>query len=156
MMTWIKALFLPPTPSGPPHLLRAFRAQDLPLDPSISAHRPGEWRIDSKAAAIFPVHEIAPPPLGSSLLAFRAELRSSGRPPLAWLELSCRFDSDEPPLLARGPQRSLPRKRVWEFHEVTLHLPGHLRPDLIRLNIATGGPGRIWFRNLKLLATNAK
>jgi hypothetical protein len=41
----------------------------------------------------------------------------------------------------------------WARYEITFYLKRGQRPDLIKLNLAVEGVGKVWLRNIELLQT---
>jgi len=68
----------------------------------------------------------------------------------AFLEMWCRFPG-RGEFFSKGLNQVLKGTTEWSSYEIPFRLRKGERPDLIKLNLAVEGKGRIWIRDVELL-----
>lgn len=152
MLSWLRSLFSPPKPAGPPQVLRAFS----PTTPTIARGgvRPeqGGWRIDVSGEQAVRLFEVEQPGAEQCLLTYRAELKVENLAGRAYLEMWCRVPG-RGEFFSKGLQQTVSGTADWARHEIPFYLKAGQKPDLIKLNLAVQGTGTVWLRNVELLKT---
>jgi hypothetical protein len=152
MLKWLKALFRPPTPSGPPQHLRSFTGADTPITrDGVTADASG-WRIDSSGPRVIRLFEVADPGVEKCLLAYRLRMKTENLQNGAYLELWCRFPG-RGEFFSKGFQHRVAGTNEWASYEVPFFLRHGQRPDLLRLNLAVEGAGAIWVKDVEVMQT---
>jgi len=145
----------PPRSIGAPRLIRSFGPGDPTASPSRLPFDNGAWRLDCherESVNLFKIRDIG---VLDRLLTYRAELRSENLVSPACLELLAHIPG-RGELRSKGYHHAFQGDHEWRFFEVSLLVGGPHAPDLLKLNIASEGPGTIWIRNVKLLATEVE
>ncbi len=145
-------MFKRPAPAGPSETLRSFTVFDRTITESGISADEGGWRIDAREAGSVRLFELDELDVEGCLLSYRAELKAADVEGGAYLEMWCRFP-DRGEFFSKGVQQKAKGTTGWSSYEVPFTLKAGERPDLIRLNIAFDGPGRLWVRNIELLRT---
>jgi hypothetical protein len=110
------------------------------------------WVVDTHEPRVVRLFEIADPDVEQCLLTYRANLKSADLDGRAFLEMWCRF-SGKGEFFSKGFNQPLRRTTEWASYEIAFRLKKGQRPDLIKLNLAVEGSGRIWSKDLELLKT---
>ena len=152
MFAWLRALLAPPQPIGPPKLIRTFSLSDLPSERERLKLDAESWRCDCRGKESVSLFKVRNPRVESCLLTFRTELRSENLQEPACLELLAHLPG-RGQIGSKGFHHAFQGNHPWHPFEISLPLRKGDRPDLLKLNIATGGPGTVWIRNVMLLAT---
>lgn len=151
MLSWLKSLFRPPEPSGPPQVLRAFSADEGTLTRGDPVTGEG-WCFQPTAEETIRLFEIPDPGVDSCVLSFRAQLKSDGLAGQAYLEMWCRFPG-RGEFFSKGLHQALSGSTDWTACETLFHLKKGERPDLLRLNVAVTGGGTVRVREVSLQMT---
>ena len=152
MLKWLKSLFSPPKPAGPPQVLRTFSpAKPTITQAGISADQDG-WRIDASGEQTIRLFEVEAPAVEQCLLTYRAELKSEGLKGRAFLEMWCRLPGGGE-FFSKGYQQAVSGTANWAHFEIPFYLKAGQKPDLIKLNVVVEGAGTVWLRNIELLKT---
>jgi hypothetical protein len=152
LLTWLKSLFGNPTPSGPPETIRVFSTSDATLSrDGITALADG-WLVDAKDQQTIRLFELQNPQIEQCLIAYRAKMKGEGLTGRAFLEMWCRLPGSGE-FYSKGVNQPLKGSTDWASYEIPFHLKKGQRPDLIKLNLAVEGTGKIWMKDLELLKT---
>lgn len=152
MFGFLKTLFRPPAPAGPPKTLCAFGAADQPITRD-GVSRDGEaWRFDSREARTVRLFEVPSPGIEQAILTYRARARCADLRGRAYLEMWCRFPGPGE-FFSKGFQQALTGTTDWASCETPFFLKKGQRPDLIKLNLVVEGSGTVWLADIQLLAT---
>ncbi len=152
MLQWLKSVFSPPRPSGPPETIRAFRTTDATVSRGgISVAEDG-WVVDSSEAQTIRLFEVEAPQAKQCLLTYRAKLRTEGLTGRAFLEMWCRFPG-RGEFFSKGLHHAVKGTTDWASCETPFLLKKGQRPDLIKLNLVIEGRGRVGVKDVQLLGT---
>jgi len=152
MLDWLKRLFGAPVPAGPPQTIRAFRSSDQVIArDSVRAERDG-WVIDANEAQTVRLFEVPDPGAEQCMLAYRARMRTEGLTGRAYLEMWCRLPG-RGEFFSKGLHHAVKGTTDWAHYEIPFYLKRGQRPDLLELNLAIEGTGRIWIKDIELLKT---
>ncbi len=152
MLEWIRGLFQPPRPAGPPRTIRRFDASAATITKDVVAAGDGGWLITVGAAQAVRLFEVKDPQVEQCMVAYRAELRSEAVQGQAYLEMWCHFPG-RGEFFSKGFHNALTGTNDWASHEIPFYLKRDERPDLIKLNVTLEGPGKVWIRNVELSYT---
>lgn len=150
MGNWLTNRLLGSRPAAPPAVLRRFYPTDATLssDP-ISVEGDG-WLIDATESQVVRLFEIAAPDAEKCMLTYRATMKSEGLEGRAFLEMWCRFPG-RGEFFSRGLNQVLKGTTEWSSYETPFRLKQGERPDLVKLNLAVEGVGKLWIKDIELL-----
>ncbi len=150
MGNWLRNLLLGSESSVPPTVLRRFRPPEAALSAdSVTVDGDG-WLIETQEPQVVRLFEISDPDAEKCMLTYRAALKSEGLEGRAFLEMWCRF-SGRGDFFSRGLNQVIKGTTGWSSYEVFFRLKKGERPDLVKLNLAVEGKGRIWMKDIELL-----
>jgi len=150
MLTWLKSLFGTPQPAGPPRTIRKFRVGDPTLTRVSIAQ--DAWSIDSGGNETIRLFEIENPDVEQCLLTYRGKMKADGLSGRAYFEMWCRFPG-RGEFFSKGVNQPVSGTTEWTSNEIPFYLKKGERPDLIKLNVAVEGKGKVLVKDLELLAT---
>lgn len=152
MFDWLKALFSPPRPAGPPQSLRKFGPDDETLTrDGVSVEECG-WKITSGASRTVRLFEVAEPGVEQCMLTYRAQLKTENAEKRVFLEMWCRFPG-RGEFFSKGFHHAISGTTDWASCETPFYLKKGERPDLVKLNLVTEGAGTVRVREIELLCT---
>jgi hypothetical protein len=152
MFGFLKTLFGPPTPAGPPKTLCAFGAGDQPITRDGVSRDGDAWQIESREPRTVRLFEVPSPGIEQSIVTYRARARCADLRGRAYLEMWCRFPG-QGEFFSRGLQQAVTGTADWASYETPFFLKKGQRPDLITLNLVVEGSGTVWLADIQLLAT---
>ena len=152
MLSSLRSLFRGPRPAGPPVSVRAFNATDRPITEDAVSVEEGGWRIEAREKGSVRMFEVPEPGVESCVLTYRAQMRSEGVEHGAYLEMWCRLGARSD-FFSKGLRDKLRGTTGWASYEIPFYLKKGQTPDLVKLNVAFEGRGRVWIRDVELLAT---
>ena len=153
MLEWLRNLFTSgPRPAGPSRTIRKFVAGEPTLTGDQITVAQDGWLIDARGDAVIRLFEIPDPQVEQCLLAYRAQMKSDGLSGRAFLEMWCRFPG-RGEFFSKGIQRPISGTTDWSSYQISFYLKKGEQPDLIKLNLAIEGKGKVWIKDLELLAT---
>ena len=82
-------------------------------------------------------------------------MKTEGLEGRAFLEMWCRLPG-RGEFFSKGLQQTVSGTTDWARYEIPFYLKKNQRPDLIKLNLAVEGAGKIWLRNIELTQTPLK
>jgi len=150
MGNWLRNLLLGPESSVPPAVLRRFRPPEATLSAdSVTVDGDG-WLIETQEPQVVRLFEISDPDAEKCMLTYRAALKSEGFEGRAFLEMWCRFPG-RGDFFSKGLNHVIKGTIGWSSYEVFFRLKKGERPDLVKLNLAVEGKGKIWMKDIELL-----
>ncbi len=152
MSDWLRSLIIRPAPTAIPEVVRRFSVGDATLGRDNIAVDGKSWLVDSQEEQIVRLFEVPDPDVERCLLTYRASLKSEGLKGRAFLEMWCRLPG-RGEFFSRGLNQSIKGTTDWTSYEVPFRLKEGQRPDLIKLNLAVEGKGRVWIKDVELLKT---
>jgi hypothetical protein len=152
MLKWLSSLFKVPQPSGPPQTIRTFRATDPTIARSGVSTDQGGWLIDAKERQTYRLFEVEAPSVDQCVITYRAKMKAQNLTGRAFLEMWCRFPG-RGEFFSKGLQHALRGTTEWASYETPFYLKKGQKPDLIKLNVAVEGTGKIWIKDIELLST---
>jgi hypothetical protein len=147
---WLRSRLLGLQPSGMPEVLRRFHPSDATLSGDDIFIEDGAWLVDAREERVVRLFEVAEPRVQGCLLTYRATLKSEGLKGRAYLEMWCRLPG-RGEFFSRGLSQPLKGTTDWTSHEIYFRLKKGDRPDLIKLNLAIEGTGKVWIKEVELL-----
>jgi hypothetical protein len=149
---WLRSRLTGGTPPKMPEVIRRFHAADATLSgDNIEVEGKG-WRVDASEEQVVHLFEIPDPDVSNCLLTYRASLKSEDLTGRAFLEMWCRLPG-RGEFFSRGLNQPLKGTIDWASYEIPFRLKKGQRPDLIKLNLAVEGTGRVWIKDVELLRT---
>jgi hypothetical protein len=149
MFRWIKQLFSPPKPAGPPRIIKQFNGSESILSKDVVVTDQGNWLIDSDKTQTFRLFEVEITDLDNCMLKYRADLKSEDIQERCYLEMWCRIPN-RGEFFSKGFQTALQGNNDWATYETPFYLKSGQKPDLVKLNIIIEGSGKVWIRNVEL------
>jgi hypothetical protein len=132
-----------------PVALRQYTTADETLSRDLAID--GEaWLIESAEPRVVRLFEVTGPDINQALLAYRATLKSEGLTGRAYLEMWCRLPG-RGEFFSRGLNQPLTGTTDWASFQTPFRLKKDQRPDLVKLNVAVEGRGRLWIKDVELL-----
>jgi hypothetical protein len=150
MFQWIKQVFSPPKPAGPPKMIKQFNGSDSTISKDVVMTDNGAWQIGSVETKTFKFFEVEITDIENCMLTYRADLKSENIQGRCYLEMWCRIP-DRGEFFSKGFQTALKGNNDWASYEIPFHLKSGQRPDLVKLNLTIEGSGKAWMRNVELL-----
>jgi hypothetical protein len=152
MFSWLKSIFGAPKPSGPRESIRKFRITDPALSEGRITVAEDGWLIDSSENQTVRLFEIQDPKLEQCLVTYRATMKSQGLAGRAFLEMWCRLPG-RGEFFSKGLKNFVKGTTDWTAYEIPFYLKKGERPDLIKLNLAIEGKGKVWIKDIELFRT---
>ena len=151
MLKWLASLFKAPSPSGPPEVLRRFGIAERTLDGSAAVDADA-WLVDAGQPQTVRLFEVENPGVEQCMLTYRARMKAEGLAGRAFQEMWCRFPGSGE-FFSKGLQQPLSGTTEWTACEIPFYLKKGQKPDLIKLNVAVEGTGKVWIKDIALLKT---
>ncbi len=150
MNYWLRTFFCGSEPSTPPAVIRRFYPTDPTLSSDSIAVEGKGWLVDAREAQVVRLFEVADPDAEKCMLTYRATMKSENLEGRAFLEMWCRFPG-RGEFFSKGLNQAVKGTTEWSSYEVPFRLKKGERPDLIKLNLAVEGRGKVWIRDIELL-----
>jgi hypothetical protein len=149
----VVSVFWRATPAPRSIKLKTFTPSDPTISKSLQAD--GEaWFVNSQQAQVVKLFEVVPPAVEDCTIIYRAKLKSEDVRGQAYLEMWCRF-----PMLgeafSRGLDKTIVGSNDWASYEIPFFLKKGEEPDLLKLNLSIQGTGRVWIKDVEVLAQGA-
>jgi hypothetical protein len=155
MLNWLKSLFAPPEPAGPPQTIKKFDPSDTPVTQNGVTGDQDGWRIEFQEKQSIPLFEVSEPGIEQCMLAYRAQIKTADMQERAYLEMWCRLPG-RGEFFSKGFHQTVKGTTDWASYEIPFYLKKGQCPDLIKLNVASEGEGTLWVKNIELLQTPLK
>lgn len=152
MLSWLKSIFSPPKPSGPPETIRLFGTTDAPLSQGCITLAQDSWLVNVAEGQTVRLFEVKDPQAEQCLVTYRAMLKTDGLAGRAFLEMWCRFPGHGE-FFSKGLNQAVKGTTNWASYETPFFLKKGQRPDLIKLNLVIEGKGKVWIKDVQLLKT---
>jgi hypothetical protein len=149
MLNRLKAKFSVPRPSGPSETIRWFQNSDPTVTQDCVTVDQDGWVIESMAKQTIRLFEVVEPQAEQCLVSYRATLKTEGLTGRAFLEMWCRLPG-RGEFFSKGLNQAVTGTTNWSSHEIPFYLKKGQRPDLIRLNLAIEGSGKVWIKDVEL------
>ncbi|OFW61646.1 MAG: hypothetical protein A2133_04690 [Actinobacteria bacterium RBG_16_64_13] len=152
MSNWLADILLQNKKDRIPSVIRRFGTADATLSRDTITVEGAAWLVEAKEDQVVRLFEVAAPDaeVEQCLLTYRASLKSEDLKGRAFLEMWCRFPG-RGEFFSRGLNQPLKGTTAWTSHETPFRLKKGQRPDLIKLNLAVEGRGKIWITDVELL-----
>jgi len=155
MFNRLKSLFKGPEPAGPPQTIRVFQTSDPVITQSgVTVDQDG-WLIESQEKQSVRLFEVQDPNVEKCMVTYKARLKTEDLKGKAYLEMWVRLPG-KGEFFSKGLNQTVNGTTDWASYEIPFHLKQGQRPDLIKLNLAMEGAGRIWIKDMELLQTPLK
>jgi hypothetical protein len=147
------------TPGGKDLELRRFPLDTLEgviqksgaeIDGRVKAEGSGSLKVTVTEPSVIRLFETDPQNLEEATLVFRAKLRTENAQGNVYLEMWCRFPG-KGEFFSRGLQSPLRGTIDWTTQEIPFSLKKGDKPDLVKLNVVSEGPGVIWIDDIRLI-----
>ncbi len=148
----LKSLFSGSGSVSPSIAIRRFTTADYTLTQDSMAVEGDHWVIEAKANQVVRLFEVADPDAERCRLIYRASLKCQDLVGRAFLEMWCRLPG-RGEFFSRGLNQPLHGTVDWSSYEIPFRLRKGQRPDLVKLNLAIEGYGKVWIKDIELLKT---
>lgn len=152
MFEWIKSMVNPPQPAGPPQPLRSFGADDAIINQDAVTREDDVLIVEVAAESSIRLFEVQKPKVDYCILTYRSELKTEEASGRVFLEMWCRFPG-RGEFFSKGFDHAVKGTNDWASYETPFYLKSGQTPDLIKLNLALEGRGKVWLRDIELLYT---
>lgn len=125
-------------------------ASGVSFDAQTSADGKGSLRVDAAEPETVPLFEVTDVSIENAVLLYQARLQSENLDGKAFLEMWVRIPG-KGEFFSRGLDRPLTGTMSWMTVATPFFLQAGQKPDLIRLNLAVQGRGRVWIDDVHLL-----
>ena len=129
--------------------LTTFTTQDPTLAGDRLTVSDDAWLLDSQQTQTVHLFELRDPEVGPGAIFYEADLKTEGLDGRVYLEMWCRFPG-RGEFFSRGYGHALSGTTGWVSSQTPFVLGQDEKPDLVRLNLAVEGTGRVWIRNVTL------
>jgi hypothetical protein len=133
-----------------PSTVRRFRNADATVSRDSVAVEGEGWRVDVSEPQVVRLFEVDAPDVDRCLLTYRADMKSEGLDGKAYLEMWCRLPG-KGEFFSKGLKQPLTGTTEWSSYEIPFRLKRRQRPDLVKLNLAVEGRGKVWIKDVELL-----
>ncbi|NLE10511.1 MAG: hypothetical protein GX630_03305 [Actinobacteria bacterium] len=135
-----------------PTVVRRFTTADQTVSRDSIVVQGDGWLVDAPEGRVVRLFEIDSPGLEQCQLAYRAALKCEDLQGRAYLEMWCRLPG-KGEFFSKGLNQTLKGTVDWSTYEIPFRLKKGQRPDLIKLNLAVEGRGKVWVKDVELLST---
>jgi hypothetical protein len=132
-------------------IVQHFAAADRPLSGELTLTEDNAWAATCTNGQILRLFEVPNPDVEQRTVIYRARLKTEGLVGRAYLEMWCQV----PGLgeaFSRGLDSTLSGSTDWATCQTPFFLKAGERPDLIRLNLVVEGHGKVFIKDVELLA----
>ena len=134
-------------------VLKAFKATDTPIFGQ--ARRDGDaWRVDAAEAQVVSLFELPLPDIDDCTIIYRAKLKSEDVKGRAFLEMWCRVPGFGE-AFSRGLDKTVTGTNDWATFEIPFFLKRGEKADHLKLNLNLEGAGRVWIKDIEVIANGA-
>ncbi len=151
MLNWLKLLFKPAQPLGPPISIRKFGPSDCPIS-NDAVRADDAWRIEVPAGVTVRLFEISISGLEQCVLTYRALMKTAGVERGVYLEMWCVFGGSE--YFSKGLHHKAKGTNDWTSVQTPFFLKKGQSPDLLKLYLTFEGRGTVWIKDIELLKTS--
>ncbi len=120
------------------------------IDTRIKAEGVGSLKITVAEPSVIRLFETGPLAIEDATLIYRAKLRTENAQANVYLEMWCRFPG-KGEFFSRGLRSPLRGTNDWSTQEIPFFLKKGDKPDNVKLNIVSEGPGVIWIDDIRLI-----
>ncbi|MEW8286414.1 MAG: hypothetical protein AB2697_10530 [Candidatus Thiodiazotropha endolucinida] len=149
MLKWIKNILSSPKPAGPPKVIKRFDGSEKTITQEVVVSSEEGWLVDVGESQSISLFEIEISDIENCMLTYRADLKSKEVHGQSFLEMWCRIPG-RGEFFSKGLQKALKGTNDWASYEVSFYLKRGQQPDLIKLNLAVEGRGKVWIKNIEL------
>ncbi|MGH9554248.1 MAG: hypothetical protein ACRD2Y_00365 [Terriglobales bacterium] len=155
MLSWLKSLFKPAQPLGPPVSIRKFGPSDRPISNDAVRADMGTnddaWRIEVPAGVTVRLFELPISGLEQCVLTYRAQMKTADVEGGVYLEMWCAFGGSE--YFSKGFHHKAKGTNDWTSVQTPFFLKKGQSPDLLKLYLTFEGRGTVWIKDIELLKT---
>lgn len=119
------------------------------VDTRVKTEGAGSLKITVSEPSIIRLYETGPVDVEDATLVYRANLRTENAQGPVYLEMWCGFRG-QGEFFSRGLQSPLRGTNDWTTQEIPFFLKPGEKPDNVKLNIVSEGPGTVWIDDLRV------
>ena len=138
-------------PAATTTFLRSFDAGERPISLDLVRVEGGAWAVSCTQTQTFRLFEVPDPGVQNGTLIYRARMKTEGLVGRAFLEMWCRFPG-KGEYFSRGLDNVVSGSNDWAVYETPFFLKAGEQPDLVRLNLVVEGAGKVFIKDIELLA----
>ncbi|MBN1629702.1 MAG: hypothetical protein JW990_08060 [Thermoleophilia bacterium] len=151
MSNWFSRILMGKEPESVPITLRRFTASESTLSKDVKPEE-GGWVVEAAETTAVRLFEVRDTGAEQCLLTYRATMKCENLEGRAFLEMWCRLPGHGE-FFSKGLDQPLTGTTEWSSYEVSFRLKKGQRPDLVKLNLAFEGHGKVWIKDIELLMT---
>ena len=129
--------------------LKKFSSSDPVISKDLKVEETA-WLTEAAKAQTVRLFEVPDPGVDQCMLIYRAKLKTENLEGQAYLEMWCRFPG-KGEFFSRGLQNPVSGSNNWASYETPFFLKKGEKPDLLKLNLAVKGSGKIWIKDVEVL-----
>lgn len=129
--------------------LKKFSTADGVISKDLKVEETG-WFAEPSRDQTLRLFELPDPGVDQCMLIYRAKLKTENLEGQAYLEMWCRFPG-KGEFFSRGLQNPVSGSNNWASYETPFFLQKGEKPDLLKLNLAVKGSGKIWIKDVEVL-----
>ncbi|PWU07959.1 MAG: hypothetical protein C5B50_30645 [Verrucomicrobia bacterium] len=113
------------------------------------------WVINSPGPQVFRLFEVQNPGVENCTVLYQARLKSEGVVGRAYLEMWCHAPGVGE-FFSKGLDKTLSGSNGWASYEIPFYLKAGQKADLIKLNLVFEGSGKVFIKDVKVMAGPAQ
>jgi hypothetical protein len=151
MMKWFKSMFATPKPAGPAQVIKRFSTEDSTISRDCVVED-DSWLFICEQPQTVNLFEFGNPGIEQCILTYKAQIRTEGLSGRTYLEMWCKF-AGKGEYFSKGFNQALTGTNDWAKREIPFLLKKGQKPDVVKLNVAVEGNGKVWIKDIELLKT---
>jgi hypothetical protein len=155
MLNWLKNLFSPPEPAGPPRLIQRFDGSRATISSSSIIADAEGWHINTDESVTVRLFELDPGDIENGMVTYRASIKSEAVKDKGYLEMWCRLPG-QGEFFSKGLDNTVKGSNDWASYEIPFYLKKNQNPDLLKLNFTLEGGGKVWLKDIEVSFTPFK
>jgi hypothetical protein len=152
MLSWLKNLFSPTEPAGPPRLIQRFDGSQATISSSSIIADAEGWHINTDESVTVHLFELDPGDIENGMLTYRASIKSEAVKDQGYLEMWCRLPG-KGEFFSKGLDNTVKGSNDWAGYEIPFYLKKNQNPDLLKLNFTLEGGGKVWLKDIEVSFT---
>jgi len=132
-------------------VLKSFAMDDKPISADLTLAQNNAWTATCTTTQTFRLFEVPHPGVEHCVVTYRARLKTQSLVGRAYLEMWCRSPAWGE-AFSRGLDNVVTGSNDWATYQTPFFLKAGEKPDLIRLNLVVEGSGKIFIKDIELLA----
>ncbi len=132
-------------------VLKSFTTDDKPISADLTLAQNNAWTATCTTTQTFRLFELPHPGVEHCVVTYRARIKTQSLVGRAYLEMWCRSPAWGE-AFSRGLDNVVAGSNDWATYQTPFFLKAGEKPDLIRLNLVVEGSGKVFIKDVELLA----